>query len=144
MRPGNWSFWFSALLSFKTQMFCALRISESSKADCCKANNNNNNNKNLVHFQIHPSPKLISLPVIAGINFLASQSYPGRRRAFWKKHSRPWRKVSSGKIGAGKTLYFVLKNKGGILVKSLVFRLFLLFFIQIYIRRQNCRGILLK
>ena len=102
--------------------------------------------KTLLSFQIHPnpSPKLISLQVIAGINFLASQSYPGRRRVFLKKHSLPWRKVPSGKIGAGKTLYFVLKNKGGILVKNLVFRLFLPFLIQIYIRRQNCWDIVLK
>ena len=97
----------------------------------------------LLSFQIHPnpSPKLISLLVIAGIYFLACQSYrfPGRRRVFLK--SSPGLDVRSlvAKFWAGKTHYFVLKSKGGILVESLVFRLFLPFFSQVYNRRQNCR-----
>ena len=62
--------------------------------------------KSLLSFQIHPnpSPKLISLLVIAGIYFLACQSYrfPGRRRVFWK--SSPGLDVRSlvAKSGQGK------------------------------------------
>ena len=33
---GHWSFLSPTLLSFKIQISCPLRISESSKADCCK------------------------------------------------------------------------------------------------------------
>ena len=97
--------------------------------------------KTLVGFQIHPnpSPKLISLQVIAGINFLASQSYPVVEEC--SEESIPGLDVRSlvAKSGPGKqSLYFVLKRKGGILVKSPVFRLFLPFFIQIYNQPQNC------
>ena len=79
--------------------------------------------KSLLSFQIHhnPSPKLISLLVIAAIYFLACQSYrfPGRRRVFWK--SSPGLDVRSqvAKLGLGKHSILFLKVKEGFWSKAL-------------------------
>ena len=79
--------------------------------------------KSLLSFQIHPnpSPKLISLLVIAGIYFLTCQSYrfPGRRRKFWK--SSPGLDVRSlvAKSGQGKHSVLFWKVKEGFWSKAL-------------------------
>ena len=63
--------------------------------------------KILLSFQIHPdpSPKLISLQVTAGIDFQRVNLI-----LVVEERSRARRELPSGKIGAVKTLYFVLKS----------------------------------
>ena len=131
----------STLLSYKIQIFCAHRISESSKADCYKWQQQQQQKPCSVFKSTltHP-PKWLPEYISWRVNLIVVVEQCSEKRS-------PGLDVRPlvAKSGPGKqSIYFVLKRKGGILVKSPVFRLFLPFCIQIYNRRQNFWDIVLK